>query len=340
MKKIILNSIILILISGISAYAEQPDWFVKLKKIKLFSSTKADVEKLFENAQMVKSENLDEKFKFGWGKSIKYVTEEGILEAEFSTGKCAESQSKYGYDVAADVVVGFTFTPNQITYDNQLRLDLNMFERKTDSNMPEIYTLTSDELGLFIVIDEAKVGWVTFYISKSKENEKFACRNLPEVKEPDWLVKLRKLEIFKSTRAEVENVFGNPKINEIKNLAQPVGGWGLEIEYETEEGKLNVWYSTGTCAESRSRYGYDIDKDVVSEITFYPKNRVDFTEMNFDLREFKSEPIIDIQSAYNHRNDNLGVELYMIDGKIENIEFYLKEEQKQLDCVKVLNLKR
>jgi len=33
-----------------------------------------------------------------------------------------------------------------------------------------------------------------------------------QAKEPDWLIKLRKLEVFLSTKSDVEKIFDNPKI--------------------------------------------------------------------------------------------------------------------------------
>ena len=154
-----------------------------------------------------------------------------------------------------------------------------------------------------------------------------------EAKEPDWLIKLRKLKVFSSTKTDVEKVFDIPKVTEIYNYAErEKDGWSMRVDYETDEGELEAEYSIGKCSENRSTIGYDVDKDVVVDLTFRPNIPFFQTDLEYDLKTFEAERVTDIENAYIFSNYELGTELYIVDKKVEKIDFVKTEKHKALKC--------
>lgn len=154
-----------------------------------------------------------------------------------------------------------------------------------------------------------------------------------EAKEPDWLTKLRKLEVFRSTKSDVERIFSDSKITDIYNAAERErNGWSKRIEYETTDGELEVWYSTGKCWETKSTIGYDVDKDVVTELTFRPNLPFPYIDLEYDLDEFKSTSVTDVEETYIFSNVKLGVEVLIMNEKVEKVDFCVAEKHKQLEC--------
>ena len=78
---------LLLIFSAVSVFPDEPDWFVKLKEVKVFQSSKQDVERVFGNPPIVYSTKNDSREK-GWGEINEYQTNEGKLEVFYSTGKC------------------------------------------------------------------------------------------------------------------------------------------------------------------------------------------------------------------------------------------------------------
>lgn len=328
---------IFFVIGIVPIYAKQPEWLRKIKKIEVLKSTKAEVEKLFGNPQIIEVDDLAAKYKNGWGKTVRYDTKYGNLEISYAAGKCSENKGLYSWDIAADIVFELTFSPNDIVLDNQLGYNLGKFEKESDSEAGKTYSLKTGNSGIKIEIEDAKVSSLNFFIVEKYLNQ-LECKNV-KVKEPVWLENLRKLELFKSSRGELEILFENPRILDIHDDSEE-GGWGINIKYETIYGELEVEYSSGTCSQTQSKYGYDAVKDTIVEMIFHPIEEVDVTEINFDIRQFKSDPEICIPGAFTRRNHELGVEIYLIDQIVKNIEFYPNEKLRELDCEKVLDLEK
>lgn len=151
--------------------------------------------------------------------------------------------------------------------------------------------------------------------------------------ELNWLLKLRKLKILESTKEEVERMFDNPKIVDYSNLAKKEkNGWGEKIEYKTKEGYLEALYSTGKCAESKSEFGYDVDKETLVELHFYPFDEVSYSKLGFDLNQFDSKPVIDVYNTYSFRNKRLGVEITINNEKVSSIHFVPSSTQEIYGC--------
>jgi hypothetical protein len=308
-------------------YAKQPEWLKKVKKIEILKTAKGEVEKLFGNPKIIETRDLAIVFKNGWGKEIKYETKYGNLEVWYAAGKCSKSRGIYAYDIDADVVAAFTFFPNEIALENQLGYDLNKFEVDSDSDTDKTYSFEDEKSKITIEVKNFQVYSIEFEIS-DKYKTRLECQNT-KVKEPVWLEKLRTLEIFKSTRNDVEALFDNPQVSEINDSVKDSDDWLIEVEYKTIYGEIQADYSTGNCFERQSKYGYDAEKDTLVRLKFIPIVKVDPTEINFDMRKLRAG-----------KGRELGVEVYLYDTKVEYIQFYPNEKQEGLDCEKVLNLQK
>ncbi len=334
------NFLFVILFVGIgfnSVHAKQAEWLKQIKRIEVLKTTKAEVEKLFDNPKVIEIDDLAVKFKNGWGKTIKYETKYGLLEISYAAGKCSENKSLYSWDIAADVVVEMTFSPNDIVFENQLGYNLGKFEKDADSETDKIYSLETGKSGIKIEVEDAKVSFVNFFITE-KHLKQLECKNI-KVKEPIWFENLMKLELFKTTRNDLEILFENPRIVEVEDDSED-GGWGLNVKYETIYGNLELEYSTGTCSETKSKYGYDVEKDRIVRLHFEPIEESDFTELNFDLRNSKFSREMCLPHLNYYTNWELGTKFTVVESKIKEVEFFPNEKQKELDCEKVLNLQK
>ena len=156
-----------------------------------------------------------------------------------------------------------------------------------------------------------------------------------QTKEPDWMIKLRKIELLKSKRADVESIFGNPKI--IRGVVGELN-WRQRVEYETEDGELEVHYSTGRCLETNYASNYDIERGVVIEVRFEPNEdkTVSLKDLNFDYSKFDADRIpIDVVDAITADNKETGVEIYSIGEEFRSIGFRVPPKFRRLDCEEI-----
>lgn len=151
-------------------------------------------------------------------------------------------------------------------------------------------------------------------------------------KEPKWFVQMKRLKVASSTRTTVEESFKYKKILSSKNFAiKEKDGWSEEVEYQTSDGIIEVTYSTGNCEESKSPYGYDINKDILVSLIFYPSKPAKLTL--FDVKGYEVYRVEDVVGAYIYNDSSKGFSIYVIDGKVEKAEIDLTTEQaKQLSC--------
>ena len=129
--------------------------------------------------------------------------------------------------------------------------------------------------------------------------------------EPDWLIKLRKLKVLESTKADVEREFNFPKVIDASDDAEREKNGAEYITYETKDGVLEVDYSTGTCSELNSSFGYDVVSGTITELSFEPKKTVKATLLNFDYDSFKVEYVSDMPGHTTYRSLEEGVEIHI-----------------------------
>jgi hypothetical protein len=153
---------------------QEPDWFLKLKQIKVFQSTRQDVERIFENPEAVYSSNRDGK-EAGWGEIIKYERPDGELQVFYSTGKCSEITNPVGWDLDNDVVVNIEFEPTKPVKLSKFNLDLTTFKRSKEFDT-ENWDYISEQLGINFNVLENKI--TSFKYSLTPEMREIDCEKL------------------------------------------------------------------------------------------------------------------------------------------------------------------
>ena len=112
---------------------------------------------------------------------------------------------------------------------------------------------------------------------------------------------------------------------------------GEIIKYQTKDGKLKVFYSTGRCSKNSNKDGWDINKDIIVSIEFELNKPVRLSKLNLDLRTFVGYKESD-NPTYHYRSSELGIEFSTLGGKVTSMEYSLTPEMRKLDCEIVLKI--
>lgn len=158
---------------------------------------------------------------------------------------------------------------------------------------------------------------------------------LSAAQEPDWLLNLKTVKVFQSTKQDVEIIFKNPKETYSSNKDGKETGWGEVIEYQRPDGNLRVFYSTGKCSKTENNNGWDLSDGVIVNIEFEPVEAVRLQELNLDLTTFKRSQESD-NANWNYRSDQLGINFTVLEGKVTSMKYSLTPEMRVLDCEIVL----
>ena len=140
-------------------------------------------------------------------------------------------------------------------------------------------------------------------------------------KEPEWFIKIKQIDVLKSTRIDVERVFPESKIVDQIDYTEEKGGWGREVEYRTSEGYLKVEYSTEGCPVNKLAVAYNVPLDTVVELRFYPSDEPSITELDLRLDDFSRERVADVVDTFVFRNVSRGTKLVISKGKVSSVEF-------------------
>lgn len=151
-------------------------WMKKLQKISIFESHRKDVEKLFSPAKVVRTMDKAETEKNGWGTDIHYDSPWGELEAEYSTGNCAESKSVFGYDVAKGFLTRLTFWPNQQLDPASLSFDVAKMKRDMTEDVKGAATYYDNASGVRLGVTKGRVELIEYFPSVTKEQR--SCKKL------------------------------------------------------------------------------------------------------------------------------------------------------------------
>lgn len=146
-------------------------------------------------------------------------------------------------------------------------------------------------------------------------------------KDPEWLIKTKKIVLLQSNREDARSLFGKP-VEEKESL----------IEYfDLEDGRISVIYSSGLCVAKTEgnitrTFGWKVPKYTVIEIGVYLKNPISPEELGADLSDFESYNVEDVSGAIIYENDKTGVSYTVLKGKIKEVNFTPKESLKYLYC--------
>jgi len=132
MKRVV--CLMFILVSGLSVFAQKPDWFVKLQKLQKVYSTEKDVKRLFKSAKITFSTPPEQV----WVGEIltrisEYELPEGKLSVFYSAGKCSE-KNKYGFDLDDGVILNYKFKSKISIEISKIKLNLKGYKYTIDKD--------------------------------------------------------------------------------------------------------------------------------------------------------------------------------------------------------------
>lgn len=162
-----------VFVSVTSTYANEPEWYQKVKQIKLMTSTRHEVESLFNNPK------FEETSKKNWSQKVYYQLEFGQMIVSYSTGKCSKERNMSGYDVVEDTVIRVILNLKKPINMIELDVDLSNFEKyKERDNDAWIYT--NEDLGIQLTGSEKVIRDLEFF--PWSKYEYLSCRSVLQQK--------------------------------------------------------------------------------------------------------------------------------------------------------------
>lgn len=157
----------------------------------------------------------------------------------------------------------------------------------------------------------------------------FKTDSLAFSEEPNWYLKLKQIKMLETTKTEVEKIFSSYKVRYINKFNRE-----QVYYYKSKGSEIIVTYSRGKCPEIPTEKlfaGYDVDRDIVINIVYYPLKDIKISKLKLDLRNFESYKEIDTNN-YVYFNEDLGVEYGILLGKVTRIEISPSNLMKHLLC--------
>lgn len=154
--------IILLLFSINGIKAQEPDWFTKMKQIKLLSDTREEIKQSLGKPKNNESEKL----------SWTYNLSEGNLYILYSTGVCKSQaveglQAIHGWKVPKWTVVEVGFEPNEILKPSRLNINFEEFTSTPVYDIPDAIEYRNDDLGIDYTVYKGKILDINFRPAKS-----------------------------------------------------------------------------------------------------------------------------------------------------------------------------
>jgi len=140
---------------------------------------------------------------------------------------------------------------------------------------------------------------------------------------PEWYIKLKKIELLKSTESDVVRLYGEPKAPKGKILRT----------FETKDGDLSITLSTGKCGTEYKK-GYDVNAGVVERVEFSvnKKGRVKPEKLGIDLSQFEKFEVDDVPGVFFYQNLDYGIHFYVERGVVSSLDFQPSSEYDELYC--------
>jgi hypothetical protein len=175
-SRIIIVGIVAILSTQVSVLGQTPEWYIKVKEIKLLETPRSDVERLFDPLTIVSSS------KGSVGLSVEYGFRAGSMSILYSNGYC-EPESGYGYNVEKDVVIKIAIKPKKPIELSRFDFNLSRFEKEEVSDVVGMFTYTNEEDGQELYGTSTKLSNIILSPSRPQEKMSFDClRKKPTAK--------------------------------------------------------------------------------------------------------------------------------------------------------------
>jgi hypothetical protein len=166
----IVASFVITCIQSVS-FGQAPEWYSKIKQIRLLETNRSAVEKLFQPVEIIKTSRSVV------GRIVDYRVQHASISVLYSHGKCAPN-SEYGYDVAEDTVLEIEITLRKHVEISKFGFDLSKFEKSEVEDVIGLFIYSNEEDGQRFQGSSTKLSRII--LSPSKEQEKLACERSGE----------------------------------------------------------------------------------------------------------------------------------------------------------------
>ncbi len=158
--KFVCIGVLLLGLSNVSL-SQEPQWFTKMKQIKLLSDTYDDVVKLVgKPAEDGIEKDTSEYFDF----------DDGRMSIDFEPGNCGDGMVQ-GWKVAKWTVTGIMFSPEKWLEPKQLGIkDFKGYKANLIHDGREGIEYVNDELGIEYIVNQGKVQNVIFRPAKKYDH--------------------------------------------------------------------------------------------------------------------------------------------------------------------------
>ena len=141
---------------------------------------------------------------------------------------------------------------------------------------------------------------------------------------PEWYIKLKRIELLKSSYDTIVEMYGEPANSNGKILKK----------FETPDGDLFVTFSTGKCGTEYKK-GYDVNEGIVERLEFSikKKSRVKPKKLGFNLSQFEKTEVQDVPGIYVYENSDAGIFIGTDkNGLVDEIDFQPSSRFDDLYC--------
>ena len=157
LKAILLLSLALIL--NCTSFAQNYDWFERIKTIEILKSNRQDVNRIFGQPKnpTYQYNNI-------------YQLKEGKLDVEYSVGLC-NSERKLGWNVPEFTVTRFFFTPNKPISPQKVGISLVGFQKHEIYDVTGAFLYSNEKKGINLSLKaNGKIEIIEFYPQKKYDN--------------------------------------------------------------------------------------------------------------------------------------------------------------------------
>jgi hypothetical protein len=150
-------------------FGQTPEWYSRVKQIKLLETKRSEVEKLLPPIDTIKES------KGAVGISVGYRVARGVsMSVLYSSGYCMPD-SQYGYDTDKDVVIGLEIMLRRPLEISRFDFDLSRFKKVEVDDVVGLFTYANEEDGQELYGSSTKLS--NIILSPAKKQEGLACEN-------------------------------------------------------------------------------------------------------------------------------------------------------------------
>jgi hypothetical protein len=136
----------------------------------------------------------------------------------------------------------------------------------------------------------------------------------------DWQKRIEQIKPLFTTEAEVEKIIGKA-IDRYSHIG----------EYETKDGKFDVFYSEGKCLPILMMK-YNVEKGVVIQFNFTPNKKIKFAPLGIDISGWKNYGTRDMSPPLTYSNLDKGIEYTVYKGLLTFLQVYPSNNLDYFKC--------